>query len=413
MKNRVLMVTSVYPRHESDSTPPFVQNLAELMADAGYQIAVLAPHGAGASFKETAKGVTVYRFPYCWPLRLQRLCYDGGMLVNLRARPWTRCLLPFFAVCQFAALIGIIWRWKPDLLHSHSLLPQGALVALAAQLFRLPHITTSHGNDVFGLRPDGYAGRMKKWVLAQADAVTVNSSATESAVFALTHRTEKVIKIPAAPNISEANLEHAQQIRKKLCGTENGCVIGFVGRMITEKGVPDLLRAFSLIDQSVPHAQLCLVGDGQERDAFMAEAKRLGVVYRCHWMGWVKPNEVTTYMAAMDILVVPSRQMAGGWREAQGLVVVEALLTGTAVVASRTGGITDMIVHERTGLLFEMGDVNALAESIKRLLQDTALRKTLISHGRKIGMAQFSPMAVQRHTQAVYCRYITDAETHA
>ena len=182
---RVLMLTSVFPRFEGDATPPFVLNQAKAMAERGWKIAVLAPHGPGAKWGETMEGVEVYRFPYMWPLTLQQLCYEGGMLINLRTKPWTKWLLPFFGFAELLATIWMIRRWKPDLLHTHSLLPQGAIGVLAASLFDLPHVTTSHGNDVFGLKATGLTGRFKRWVLRHADLVTANSRATKDALIEL------------------------------------------------------------------------------------------------------------------------------------------------------------------------------------------------------------------------------------
>ena len=159
--------------------------------------------------------VEVIRFPYFWPLRLQQLCYEGGMLVNFRTRPWTKCLLPFFLTAQTAALLWLTLRLRPQILHSHSLLPQGLTTALVAALTGLPHITTSHGNDVFGLRPDGLMGRLKRWVLAQADAVTVNSSATEEAVRALGCEPAKVHRVPAVPNAVPPDPARVADIRAR------------------------------------------------------------------------------------------------------------------------------------------------------------------------------------------------------
>ncbi len=160
-KNHILMLTSVFPRWEGDATPSFVQNLAEALVKEGWRVTVLAPHAGGARFRETVNGVRAVRFPYAVPWGVQKLCYEGGMLINLRTRPWTRLLFPSFFLTQTIATAWLLLRLRPRILHTHSLLPQGLTGVLLSGLFRVRHVTTSHGNDVFGLRPDGLMGVLR------------------------------------------------------------------------------------------------------------------------------------------------------------------------------------------------------------------------------------------------------------
>src|SRR5690606_35581264 len=98
---------------------------------------------------------------------------------------------------------------------------------------------------------------------------------------------------------------------------------------------------------------------------------------------WVASDQVRSYMAAADVFVGPSRTGPDGWVEAQGLTFLEAMVAGTAVVATRLGGIPDAVRHEETGLLVEERRPDQIAEAIRRLWSDEVLRSRLIEQARR------------------------------
>ncbi|MCH8475971.1 MAG: glycosyltransferase [Opitutales bacterium] len=401
------MVTSVYPRFAGDATPPFIEHLAKALAESGHEVRVLAPHGKGAAFREKwtpSQGeghLRICRFPYAFPWGLQKLCYEGGMLVNLKTRPWTKVLLPFFFLAQS---FFVAWHWlffRPHIVHSQSLLPQGLTVALANLLIRGNHVTTSHGNDVFGLRPDGFAGRAKRWVLRRAKIVTVNSRATAQAVRELGCPEGKIRLIPAMPNAVDHHPEVAQKIREEVV-RERGPVVNFTGRIIEDKGVGDLLDAMAVLQKEFPDILLLLVGDGQDRERFQKQARELGLAKNCHWAGWVPSAEVGTWMATADVVVVPSRENPGGWKEAQGLVVVEAMTVARPVVATNTGGIPDMVEDGETGKLVSPSLPEALAEALGSLLRSPDTAREMGKKGQLKAKRIFSQEAVRDATVKMY-----------
>lgn len=398
---RVLMLTSVLPRYEGDATPPFVLNQARAMVERGWEVAVLAPHGEGARWREVAEGVAIFRFPYFWPLRLQQLCYDGGMLINLRAKPWTKWLLPCFFLAELLATLWAVWRWKPDLLHSHSLLPQGAVGVLAAGLFDLPHVTTSHGNDVFGLRATGVIGRLKRWTARHADLVTGNSRATCKALRQLGAEESRLALVPAFPNERPVDPRLVERLRKDW--GEGAKVVLFVGRVIEEKGVGELIEAARILRRRVAGLKVVIAGSGADLDTFehKVELLELGDVVR--FAGWVAASDIPSWIAAADVLAVPSKPGRGGWQEAQGLVAVEAMAVRTPVVASDLGGLKEMVEDGRTGYSCEPGSPSSLAGALGRAVlegKDSAVAEqayTLYSES-------YSATAAAARTDEVYGR---------
>lgn len=400
---RILMLTSVFPRWEGDATPPFVENLAVALAEAGWEVRILAPGSAGAPFRETVKGVTVIRFPYMFPPRAQKLCYEGGMLVNLRVRRWTRWLLPLFFIAQSIALLVLGFRYRPRLIHSHSLLPQGLSGALIARLLGCPHLTTSHGNDVFGLKATGLMGCLKRWVLRHADAVTVNSTATRDAVLSLGCDPPRLHQIPAMPNAGEVDPALAARLRDEW---GRGPVILFVGRLIEEKGIGELIAAIAALRESWPEVRAVLAGDGADRARFERRVRNASLQNRVRFAGWIAGAEVASWMVAADVVVVPSKRGGDGWQEAQGLVAVEAMAVGTPVVASRLGGLVDMIEDGVTGYLCEAGSAPSLADALRRAMADPG-REALVARARQLYRDRFGPAAVVEATEAVYHGILT------
>ena len=229
--------------------------------------------------------------------------------------------------------------------------------------------------------------RCKRHALEQADAVTVNSSVTEQAVRNITKRQDGIVRIAmGVTNKPPAQQPSPEDIRARY-RRGNGPLIGFVGRLVTEKGVDDLLRAVSELSQTLPDATAMIIGEGQERQAFEALAKSLGVADRAHFLGWVEPDQVSNHLAAADIFTGPSKTSSGGGVEAQGLTYAEAMLAGTPVIGTRNGGIVDTVRHEETGLLVDEAQPRQIAAAIERLQGDAELAARLVTDARSFCLA--------------------------
>ena len=143
----------------------------------------------------------------------------------------------------------------------------------------------------------------------------------------------------------------------------------FVGRMAPQKGARALLRAFSLLNHT--SARLVLVGDGPQRPELERAAVRLGIAGRTRFTGFVPHEEVPAFLAHADVLALPSTY------EELGAVLVEAMQAGLPIVASRVGGIPELLTDGVTGRLVPPGDPAALASAIDEVLADPALARRL------------------------------------
>ncbi len=161
--------------------------------------------------------------------------------------------------------------------------------------------------------------------------------------------------------------------------------VAFAGRLVRAKGVDVLLQAFAQVVTQVPGARLLLIGEGPKREALSRLIADLQLSSQVSVLGHLLREEVERACAAAWMQAVPSR-----WAEPFGLVAAEAMMRGTAVVASDSGGLAEIVQDDRTGLLVPPGDAQALAQALVRLLQDRELAERMGSAGREVALACLS-----------------------
>lgn len=404
-RGRVLCVTSSFPRWTGDSTTPFILHLAQDLQKLGWQVDILAPHARGTALRETLGGVQVERFRYLFPSSLETICYQGGALINLRKHPTNYLKLPAFVGFQCLNLAFRLSRGRYHLLHSHWILPQGFTGALTAGLFGVPHVTTVHGGDIFGLQGT-LLSKFKGFALRHSDAVTVNSSITHKAVTKIVPGIQELHRIPMGVTIKGLDLSSSSLELRNRYRRGDGPLLVFVGRVVEEKGVEDLIRAVSILKPRFPDIGALIIGEGQDRTMLEGITKTFGLSDRVTFTGWVEPDRVSDYLAAGDILVGPSRQASDGWVEAQGLSIIEAMTAKTPVITTRVGGIIDSVKHEETGLLVNERSPAEIAEAVKRLMEQPMLAHQLREQGYRLAIDKFSRTSSAQAFSDLFLRVI-------
>ncbi len=185
---------------------------------------------------------------------------------------------------------------------------------------------------------------------------------------------------PAPQNVADLRTE---------LGWAGAPLIGFVGRLTGQKGVDVLLNAFAIVHRALPTARLLLIGDGPQRAALAALAGRLQISAAVHFAGW--REDARAQMAALNVLAIASR-----W-EGFGLVTLEAMQAGVAVVASRVSALPEIVLDGETGLLVPAANAAKLAAALLALLQDPQRAMQLGENGRLRAAQLFTvkQMAVQ------------------
>jgi starch synthase len=297
-----------------------------------------------------------------------------------------------------------------DLVHSHTWYANLA-GHLAALLYGVPHIVTTHSLEP--LRPwkaeqlgGGYA--LSSW----CERVAVESAA---AVVAVSEGMRADV-MAAYPAVSP---ERVRVIRNGIDTTEYAPDPGtdvidrfgidparptvvFVGRITRQKGLPVLLRAAGALD---PGTQLVIAAGQPDTPELAAEvttlveqlqAARSGVIWRS---GMLAKREVIQLLSHATVFACPSLY------EPLGIVNLEAMACGTAVVASRVGGIPEVVADGETGLLVPPGDPVALADALNTVVRDTGRAAAMGQLGRKRAIAEFGWQAIAAQTVALYAEF--------
>lgn len=397
-KRRVLFVTSNFPRWQGDSTAPFILQLAQDLVKIGWQVDVLAPHAPGTKKNEIINGVSVDRFQYLWPEKWQTVCYQGGALINLRKNRGNLFKLPALVAFESLNIYLKLKKGDYDLLHSHWILPQGFAGVLATKMQPLPHLITVHGGDIFALKGK-VLNSFKQFSLSRCNAITVNSSATQAAVQELCPNLKHLHNIPMGVEIKNHKETSHQLALKAQYKKTDGPLLVFVGRLIDEKGVEDFIRAVGLAEPKLPGLTALIIGEGQDREAFEQLTKNLSLDRTITFTGWIDSEKIRDYLSIADIFIGPSRISNNGWKEAQGLTFLEAMSANTAVIATRTGGITDFIIDGETGLLVNERSPEEITVAIEKIflqpdfmrkLQENAYLKVKDKYSREISVNNFS-----------------------
>lgn len=356
---KILVLTSTFPRWNEDTEPPFVFELCKQLAGS-FDVYVLAPHSAGALERETWDGLKIVRFRYFFEA-FETLCYQGGILARLQAQPSRYLLIPFFIGFQLIAAYRLMKSENIQLIHAHWLIPQGLIACILRRLIRKPVgiLCTSHGGDLFSLR--GKIARfLKKRVLLDADAISVVNSVMANEVHAICQ--------PIKPNVSVIpmgvdfdNVFVPSALEKKPFS------LLFVGRLVEKKGVEYLIRALPAILQQFPETQLTVIGTGPELSHLQALVSDLHLQNHVAFEGAVLNTDLPSYYQQHQIAVFPFIVADNGDREGLPVVISEAIGCGCCVVTTDLPGIEDIIIHDEDGLVIPQKDSQALAGTLVQL----------------------------------------------
>lgn len=198
-------------------------------------------------------------------------------------------------------------------------------------------------------------------------------------------------------------------VRRQLRWNNGEFLIGIVGQVIARKGHQHLLEALPELLSNIPNARLVILGRFHRREPYVKRLRQFLVQNQLQgvtrWTG-IREN-IQDFLAAMDVCVVPSLE------EPLGLVAIESQTVGTPVVATRVGGLPEIVEHESTGLLVPPRDASAIAKSIIRIADDEPLRRRLVYRGRKQVNEKFCPQFLLTQIEDVYQRLISRKKNSA
>jgi glycogen(starch) synthase len=342
--------------------------------------------GAGNASKHIAaelalRGVDITFLTTAFKDLPRREVVDGYNLVRvpalrstpLEAKPTE--IISFSASALMSSLHRITGN-PPDLVHAYFGIPGGAIAFALKALTDLPYLISFRGRDVHGgkaLDSEGIGGLFKtisRPIWRAADALVANSDGLKS----IAHRVEPSVDIDVIPNGIDTNRFQPGE------GKREGDIIRilFVGRLEPYKGLDHLIEAIALIKPRLTGGlAVDIVGDGSLRDELPKQIRKFGVSQEFHLRGGVSPDHIPTEFQKADLFVLPSIV------EGMPNVVLEAMASGLAVVATKIPGSQELVSHGQTGLLVPHSSPAALGEAILRLIENREDREQMGRNGRR------------------------------
>ncbi len=401
---RILLIAHGFPRSPDDMAGSFLLTLARGQQALGHAVGAVVPHAPGLPLEDRIDGVRVWRYRYGTDDQ-ETLAYAGTMHEQaLRSWPARWRLLQFIRASR-GAVARITANWRPHVLHVHWWVPGGLAVWPPPMLGPAfpPVVLTSHGTDLFLLDRFPLARLAARPIFHAASQVTVISTPLVRRVQELGVPDQKVSVIPMP--VDAARFTPEEHGGGGGGGGEDSVMqLLFVGRLIERKGAAYAIEALAHLANQGRQARLTVVGDGPLGGQLEKLASARGVTELVDFRGRLPAARVAEAFAGADVFLMPAVTDWKGEQEGFGLVVIEAMLSGLPVVASRSGGIPDIIQDGETGLLAPERDAAALARAICRLQDDPALGARLAQAAARRVEAVFSPEAIARGFDGVYQR---------
>ncbi|MEP7345053.1 MAG: glycosyltransferase [Gemmatimonadaceae bacterium] len=379
---RVLFLTHSYPRWSGDAAGSFLLRLAQTLEQRGIEVAVVAPSAPGLPLREDVGGIPVIRFRYA-PARWETLAYTGSMAEDVKDSWAARLALLGFIAAGTACTLRVQREFSADLLHAHWWFPAGIMGRIASAMAGKPFVVTMHGSDVRLAASIRLARPFFRAVVRSATAVTTVSRWLAEQATALAPGLRTLVEpMPVATELF-SGAKSARDPRRIL----------FVGRLNEQKGIARLIEALARV--SAP-ATLDVIGDGPDADVLRTRVQQLGLSDRVRWHGALPQPAIAAFYQRAAVLAVPSLG------EGLGLTAVEAQLSGTPVVAFDSGGISDTLRHNETGLLVPPGDLDAFAAALNELITDHGRARAMGEAGARWAIERFSPEVVAAHYAEIY-----------
>jgi glycosyltransferase involved in cell wall biosynthesis len=378
----VLVLSSVYPRFHEDSEVPWLRASLRELRSGGCDVAVVAPSHKGLK-SHRVDDVTVHRFRYA-PTKLETLTHDEGAPSKIAKNPLLQLLAIPYIISGSIKTLLVSTKTKPKILHVHWPFPHAFMAFYATLLRKTPVVLNFHGAELLLAKKKKWIRPILKSFIKRADAVIANSSFTAGKVKEIYDRDVEILPYGTtlgARDISDGGIDGDD-------GTAAGGKfrILFVGRHIERKGIEYLIRAAAMLDAD--KFQLRIAGGGDLTEKLKLQAANEAPL-QVTFLGKLSAEELENEYKSANCFVLPAIVDSRGDTEGLGVVLIEAAEYGVPIVASGVGGITDVVINDKTGLLVNEKSPRELADAMRKLYDNDnnlcqTLAKNCKAHVRKL-----------------------------
>jgi N-acetyl-alpha-D-glucosaminyl L-malate synthase BshA len=363
--------------------------------------------GAELGLELARRGHEVHFISYAPPMRLgdgqtprERIKFHA---VDMLSYPLFE--YPPYTDALASKIFEVANQVRLDLIHVHYAIPHAVSAYLAREMLKpkryLPVVTTLHGTDITLVGRDASFLPITQFGIEQSDAVTAISNYLRDA----THSTFCTdCEIEVIYNFIDADYYRRtpdETLHRSLAPNGERIIL-HISTFRPIKRITDCVEVVARIRElGGPPLKLVMCGDGPERAGAQTLAERLGAADCVNFVGKKPQSDILEYLSIADLFLLPSQS------ESFGLSALEAMACEVPVVATRVGGVPEVVEEGGCGYLFEIGDVNGMAEAAIRVLSDDEERERLGKRGREIAVSSFTTEKIIPQYEALYREVIS------
>jgi glycosyltransferase involved in cell wall biosynthesis len=403
-RHRVVMVATSYPRFPGDLVGTFMEPIARGIAARGHEVHLVLPWHPRFSRPLLEGGVRFHLFRYAPVASWNVFGYAAALQADVSLRRKALAVAPLAVAAGWRLARTIVREVEATVVHGHWVLPGGAMAAWAAG--GRPLVVSLHGSDVFLAERTRVTRAVARHVFGRARRVIACSDDLRERGIALGARADRSITVPYGVDADRFRPDSAAgaRLRERWQIGDEELVVFSAGRFVRKKGFEYLIDAVATLAASPVPIRLVLAGAGDLDRELRDRIAARGVGARVLLPGIVPHDEMASALAAADIVAIPSVRDESGNVDGLPNTVLEALASGTPVVATTAGGIASVVEHEKTGLLVPERDATALASAIRVLAADPARRAALGAAGRARMITRASWAGVAERIEDAYDR---------
>ena len=365
--------------------------------------------GAELGLELAKRGHSVHFISYAPPMRLD----EGQARDRIHFHPVDMLSYPLFEYPPYtdalaSKLFQVAAAQQLDLVHVHYAIPHSVSAYLAREMLKhvryLPVVTTLHGTDITLVGRDPSFLPITRFGIEQSDAVTAISRYLREATHKAFCPDCEIEVIYNFIDVEYYRRKPSEEVRQSLAPAGERIIL-HISTFRPVKRISDCIEIIARMNNlgdgsGSPGVKLVMCGDGPERADAEALAVRLGVARSVKFVGKQPQSRVRDYLSVADLLLLPSQT------ESFGLTALEAMACEVPVIATRVGGVPELVEDEGCGYLFEIGDVDAMAAAARRVLSDDAERERLGRRGREIAVTRFTTDKIIPQYEELYRRVV-------
>lgn len=383
---KILMLTWEYPPRVVGGISKVVYDLSHKMVKEGNEVTVVTyKDGDNVKYYENDKGVKVYRV-------------DNYMIRANNFIDWIM-QLNFNMITKVNEIINK--KGKFDVIHAHDWLVAYSAKSIK-ESYNIPLISTIHATE--SGRNSGIHDETQRyindseWMLTyESSEVIVNSNYMKNEVqrlFGLPY--DKINVIPNGVNLQLFSNVNVDYDFRRQYAMDNEKIILYVGRLVYEKGIQNLIAAMPKILDRYHDSKLIICGRGGMIDELMEQVKYLGIDNKVYFAGYCDSKKMQKMYKCADVAVFPSTY------EPFGIVAIESMLSGTPTIVSDVGGLNEIVEHGVTGMKSYAGNANSIADSVLALLFDPKLCANISQNAIKKVKENYNWAKITDNTYYVY-----------